>query len=309
MSPRPRKALGRGLGALLPPAGDAQTGPDRAPAATHPKAAALVPVSCIEPDPNQPRRRFDDDALDELARSIAEQGIVQPIVVSPSPDHPGTYRIVAGERRYRAARRAGLSEVPVVVREADDDERLQLALVENLQRVDLGPVEEARAYHALLTRTDMTQEALAKRLGRDRSTIANAIRLLKLPDEVLALLEEGRLSAGHARALLSAPDDATRIDLARKAARGGWSVRAVERKARQAAARARETEAPPAGADPDRVIVADLENRLSRALMTSVRVRARRGKPTAGTLEITYDDLDVLDRILDRLLGTNQRPS
>lgn len=300
-----RKALGRGLGALLPPTPG--TGGPAAPTTEEggaprsgPRTPATLPVEALAPDPDQPRRHFDEAALDELARSIRSKGIVQPIVVTKDPDAPGTYRIVAGERRWRAARRAGLSEVPVVLRDAAPDERLELALVENLQRVDLGPVEEARAYQELLRRLAISQEELARRLGRDRSTIANALRLLKLPDKVLDMLEDGRLSAGHARALLVAPDDATRIELARKAARGKWSVRALERKAREAAAAERAKSHEPA--DPDAVIVADLERRLSRALQTAVRVRRRRGNPKAGVLEIAYDDLDVLDRILDQLL-------
>ncbi len=302
MSGSSRKALGRGLGALLPPKPTAADGAAPAPSRTGPAAPATVPVEALAPDPDQPRRHFDEAALDDLARSIRAKGIVQPIVVSPDPDAPGTYRIVAGERRWRAARRAGLSEVPVVVRPTERDERLELALVENLQRVDLGPVEEARAYHALLTRTGISQEELARRLGKDRSTIANAIRLLKLPDKVLAMLEDGRLTAGHARALLTAPDDATRIELARKAARGKWSVRALERRARQAA-RDRREPAPAAGDDGHAIAVADLERRLARALGTAVRIRGRRGNPKAGVLEIAYDDLDVLDRILDRILA------
>lgn len=266
-----------------------------------------MPLASLEPGPDQPRRAFDSGALDELARSIEQQGILQPIVVTPLPEAPGRFRIVAGERRWRAAQRAGLSRVPVVVREVDDPARLELALVENIQRTDLSPVEEARAYRHLMDLRGYTQEKLAERVGKDRSTVANALRLLRLPDKVLDMLSDGRISAGHARALLGLTHEADQLALAREVARRKLSVRATEREVRARTADAAPDAAPTA--EPDeaarrRIILADLETRLRRHTGVRARVRGRPGKPSAGVLELPYSNLDELDRLLSLLLDS-----
>ncbi|MBX7081331.1 MAG: ParB/RepB/Spo0J family partition protein [Nannocystaceae bacterium] len=305
--PPKRPALGRGLGALLPPV------PAAAPVVASipsepavPGVPRLLPIEALQPSADQPRKRFDPELLEQLAASIRAQGIIQPIVVSPmaQPSHDGArYVIIAGERRWRAAQLAGLHDVPVVVRDSDEQQRLELALVENLQRAELNPIEEARAFAELLSIRGYTQEQLAERVGKDRSTVANAMRLLRLPERVQEMVRDGRLSMGHARALLGLERESEIAEVAQEAVRGSWSVRAVERAVR---AKVVETRSMPRPADEDadrrRIIVTELEHRLQRRLGSRVRLRTDARKRGAGVVEIPYASLDELDRLLHILL-------
>jgi ParB family transcriptional regulator, chromosome partitioning protein len=200
MQKRDRKGLGRGLSALMADIQPVETAVAEAPA---PRGERLIPVERIAPNPDQPRRAFSEDALSELAASIREKGIIQPLIVRPDPAGGGGYQIVAGERRWRAAQRAQVHEVPVIVRDFDDTEVLEVAIIENIQRADLNPVEEAQGYRQLMDRFGHTQEQLASAMGKSRSHIANLMRLLGLPGDVLDMLRDGLLSAGHARALIT----------------------------------------------------------------------------------------------------------
>ena len=288
-----KRGLGRGLDALLPTAA-----PRVAP--VHRSAGAgRAGIDELYPSPEQPRRRFDDAALEELAASIRTHGIITPLVVRPKPG--GGYYLIAGERRWRAAQRAGIHEVPVVVQEVNDREAFERAVVENVQRADLGPLEEAAAYQRLCDEFALSHEEVAARIGKDRSTIANAIRLLKLPLPVRQLVEDGALAMGHARALLplaDADDSAAIEHAARTVVAKGLSVRATE--ALVKAARA-PTKSPPPAPPAKSASVRDLEDRLTRALGGAVSIHEDSpGK--AGTIEIRYLDLDHLDRLLDRLL-------
>lgn len=310
-APPKRPALGRGLGALLPSA------PVVAPPVVHSSDAppvAGVPrelaIEALAPSRDQPRKRFDPELLEQLAASIRAQGIIQPIVVSPiaRPSEDGArYIIIAGERRWRAAQIAGLHSVPVVVRDSDDQQRLELALVENLQRADLNPIEEARAFAELMAIRGYTQEALAERVGKDRSTVANAIRLLRLPEKVQEMLRDGRLSMGHARALLGLERESEIAELAHEAVRQEWSVRAVERAVRAKVADQRLLGRPMGRPNDDekdrrRIIVGELELRLQRRLGARVKLRTEAKRQGVGTIEIPYASLDELDRLLHILL-------
>jgi ParB family chromosome partitioning protein len=216
-----KRGIGRGLAAILPEAGSEDAGELRE-----------LPVGLIKPNPGQPRTKFDPEALSALAESIETRGVVQPLLVRPLPD--GSYELVAGERRWRAAQQAGLERVPAVVRDQAEAERLQAALIENMVREDLNPVEEARACAALIEDLGLSKEDLARRVGRSRPAVSNLIRLLELPDETLELLESGELSEGHGKALLGAAGNDVRRRLARDAVRGGWSVRETENRVRLA---------------------------------------------------------------------------
>src|SRR3954470_3615904 len=222
------RGMGRGLAAILSASGE--MGEDD----VHLRD---VPVEMIVPNPKQPRQRFDEATLAGLAESVRRRGVLQPVLVRPLPG--GTYELVAGERRWRAAQLAGLETVPALVRASDDAQALEAALIENMAREDLNPVEEARACAALVEELGLTREEVGRRVGRSRVAVSNLLRLLDLPDEALALLEEGRLSEGHGRALLTAGDHDTRRRLARDAAREGWSVRTTEERARAAATASR----------------------------------------------------------------------
>jgi ParB family transcriptional regulator, chromosome partitioning protein len=267
-----KRGLGRGLDALI--------GPQEAAAAP----VRVLPLASLKPNRLQPRTRFEETGIEELAESIRTQGLVQPIVVAPDPD--GSYGIIAGERRFRAARRAGLTEVPVVVREvADDRERLELALVENLQRSDLNPIEEAEAYLALQEKFGLSQEEVAARVGKGRPTVANALRLLRLPPEVLEMLRDGRLTAGQARPLLGLTGREQQVALA---------ARDLERLA--AAPRAEPKKKP---ARPVEVHTAAAAEKLTRRLQTRVEIR-RRGK--GGLLQIHFHSEEELMRLYDLLI-------
>jgi len=251
-----------------------------------------LPVGSLKPHPGQPRRHFDDAALEELATSIAARGLIQPIVVRP---HGHDYQIVAGERRWRAAQRARLHEVPVIVRDFNDVETLEIALVENIQRQDLNAIEEAQAYQRLVDEFGHTQEALGNLVHKSRSHIANLLRLLELPDAVQRHVVDGVLSMGHARALIGAPDAGA---LARRVIDDGLSVRETERLARAAKPRGKAAgERRESGADPD--IVA-LEHQLGDLL--GLKVRINHG-PKGGTLHLAYTTLDQLDMVCQRLSG------
>jgi len=292
-----KRGLGRGLGALLP------GGPSSSAMGTMPGVPARqrtyfqAGIEELYPSPEQPRRRFDEAKLGELADSMKAHGIIVPLVVRPRPD--GGYFLIAGERRWRAAQRAGLHEVPVVVQDVEEATALERALVENLQRADLGPLEEAAAYQRLVEEYSLTQDEIAERIGKDRSTIANAIRLLKLPAPVRQLVEDERLSMGHARALLGLEEPAAIERAARSVVDKQLSVRATE-------ALVKKAKAPPG---PERAAkvsiksasVRDLEERLTRSLGGPVTITEDEpGK--AGRVEIRYMDLDHLERLLDRLL-------
>lgn len=288
-SPPPKRRLGRGLDGLLPSAPPTPAAPRPGPS----RSNYVLPIEELRPGSAQPRTTFDDAKLDELAQSIRELGILEPILVRKGEG--SGYEIVAGERRWRAAQRAGLKEVPVFVRELGEQEALEAALVENLQREDLNPIETARAVQRLLDEHGHTQETVATRLGKDRSTIANGLRLLKLSSDVLAMIEDGRLSEGHGRALLTASSVSVQQKLARAAVSKGWSVRETERRARDEGKAGDATRAP-RGKNAN---IRDLEQRLSRALGSTVAVEDKNGR---GQIVIAYASLDELDRLLDTLL-------
>jgi len=287
-----RPALGRGMAALLsnaPP-------PPSANAAVVPIAPGrqllALPIEAIERNPEQPRKRFDELKLEELAASIREHGVVEPILVRKDG---GKYRILAGERRWRAAARAGLKEIPAVVREASEREAFELALVENLQRADLNAIEEAEAYDVLVSDHGLTQEEIAKRVGKERSTVANALRLLKLPEDVRDSVRDGQLDMGHARALLGIDDAEAIRKAAARAIREGLSVRATEALVR--ALTQKEKKEPPKKAETP--AIKDLTQRLQRRLGARCRVLPK--SAVAGCLEIEYSSLDELDGILARI--------
>jgi ParB family chromosome partitioning protein len=308
MSTIKRKALGRGLAALIPGApaptsiGHADVIPVRRADGPSAGGARVVAIEEVHPSPTQPRKTFDDGKLDELAASIRAQGIIQPLVVRTRVG--GGYELVAGERRWRAAQRAGLHEVPVVVRELDSTKAFEMALVENLQREDLNPLEEAAGYERLVSEFGYTQESLAERVGKDRSTVANALRLLRLPEGVRGLVAEGRLSMGHARALLGLDSVAAMERLARRTTAQDLSVRKVEelvRRERNGVASAKAAPAPTrARASAN---ARDLGLRLSRALGTRVEVVESGDGQPQGQIAIHYHSLDQLDGLLERLLS------
>ncbi len=299
MIPTKRKALGRGLAALIPGANEAAATTAEATDSSHRQGLRSAPIEDLHPGRGQPRKTFRDESLDELADSIKVQGIIQPILVRPR--EAGGFEIVAGERRWRAAQRAGLHEVPVVVRSLTDAEAAEAALVENLQREDLNPIEEARGLDRLMKDFGHTQDALAVRVGKERSTVANALRLLKLPEKVQAMVVEGRLSMGHARAILGLEAPLAMEQLARQTIAKNLSVRAVEALVKNARSGAEKPVAPPPVAPPRQSAAArDLTDRLQRSLAT--RVKVVESGPGAGHLEIFYHSLDELDRILGRIL-------
>lgn len=288
----PRQTLGRGLSSLL---GDA-------PEIKQESQASEIDITLVDPNPEQPRTRFADDALDELARSIVANGIVQPVVVR----QVGTrYQIVAGERRWRAAQRAGLHKIPVTVREIADEKLLEIALIENIQRQELNPIEEARAYRKLIDTIGLTQEQVAEQVGKERTLIATTLRLLKLPNDILKLIEEGKLSAGHGRALLLSDEINDQRRVARLIIEKGMSVREAERTIKSAASRSRQTKDTKAVTvvkDPN---IRHAETKLMRALGTNVKISPN-GKGTAGKIEIEYYNTSELDRLFQLLKGNKE---
>jgi ParB family transcriptional regulator, chromosome partitioning protein len=278
-----RRGMGRGLAAILPES-----------SAGGPELRELE-VTQIEPNPEQPRAKFDAAALDALAGSIGSVGLLQPLIVRPLDD--GRYELVAGERRWRAAQKAGIDRVPAVVRSSPEDERLQVALIENMVREDLNPVEEARACAALVDDLGISKEELARRVGRSRAAISNLIRLLDLPDPVLALLERGELSEGHGRAILQVSDQDRRVKLAKQAATEGWSVRDTERRAAEGPRKRRAASGGRISAE-ERAAMSEAEDLLGSALGRDVRVR-RDGNGVKA--ELLFDDLAELESLARRL--------
>lgn len=297
-----RNALGRGLSALIR---EPEQAPQQQPQAAAPAAAAAVmsapvqtegflqiDIDLIDPSPYQPRTRFRDEALEELARSIRATGIVQPIVVRKLGNR---YQLIAGERRWRAAQRAPLQRVPAVLREVRDEMALEMTLVENLQREDLNPIEQAHAFQRLTDEFSFTQEQVAERTGKDRATIANSLRLLRLEEPIQDLLEEGRLSAGHGRALLAIAEPKERLELARRIARGGMTVRQVERLATRGT---RPKAAAPPTLDPNTRFALD---ELQRKFGAKVHIRpVTPGR--LGQLSFEYYDTTDLARLYNQLM-------
>jgi ParB family chromosome partitioning protein len=284
-----RKALGRGLGALLSAEGTATATED----------TSEIPIDLIDPSTLQPRFVFDEAKLNELARSISANGVVQPLLVRRKG---ARYELIAGERRWRAAQLAGLTRIPAVLRNVSDDKVLELALIENIQREDLNPIEEARAYKKLIETMGLTQETVAERVGRDRSYVTNYLRLLKLPDDLQELLQVGRLSTGHARALLGAEHVDVQRRLARKIIEQDLSVRATERLVKQTTeARPARTRALTKPQEGDANIRA-AENKLRRKFGTQVRIVQSRGQDT-GRIELEFYNQGDLDRLYGLLMA------
>lgn len=280
-----KKRLGKGLDALLPGFSG--------------QAVDEIPLDSISPNPYQPRQDFDEAGLEELVESIKAHGVVQPLILRRQGE--GSYQLVAGERRWRAARRAGLSSVPAIIRQMDESEMLEIALIENLQREDLNPVEEARAYRVLIDEFGLTQEQLAERLGKSRPQVANTLRLLHLQPDVLALLGSGQLSVGHAKVLLGSSSQQVQSKLARAVAQDGLTVRQLEKRvATDGSAReSKKASRPAEQARQERdAAVLDLESRMARLLGTRVNIRQGRRK---GRVEIEFFGPEDLNRILEIL--------
>ena len=285
-----RRGLGRGLSALMADvnitAGETEAAPRR--------ADSMIPVEKIEPNPNQPRRDFTPEALEDLAASIREKGVIQPLIVRKHPTKPDFYEIVAGERRWRAAQMAQLHQLPVIVREFSDTEVLEVAIIENIQRENLNPLEEALSYRQLMDRFGHTQEKVAEALSKSRSHIANLLRLLHLPEEVQGMLRDGQLTAGHARAMITAENP---VKLAREAVAKGLSVREVERLAKK-------PDATPARERQPRISEKDADTRALEADLSAtigMKVSIDHKDLGGGALTISYTSLDQLDEICQLL--------
>jgi ParB family chromosome partitioning protein len=300
-----RNALGRGLGALIrepeavpqvaPQANFAGAGTAVAPAQTIAGGPVQIDIDLIDPSPYQPRTRFAEAGLEELAQSIRSSGIIQPLVVRRIGSR---YQLIAGERRWRASQRAQLLRVPVVLREVSDEQALELTLVENIQREDLNPIEQARAFDRLMEQFHLTQDEVATRTGKDRATVANSIRLLSLEEQFLEWIEEGKITAGHGRALLAVEDRKLRSDLALKASRGKLTVRQLERMATRRS-RGPEQQAQGAALDPNRQAALD-------ELQKHIGTRVTLHMPTkghAGQLVLEFYDVEQLNGLYDRLMG------
>jgi ParB family transcriptional regulator, chromosome partitioning protein len=287
-----RKALGRGLDALLPAA---------APAGFADKSVFYCPIEKISPQAGQPRQHFDEAELAELTASIEEHGIIEPLVVRRTAKDAGSFELIAGERRWRAAQRAGLKDVLVVVKDVSPKQAFELALVENVQRSDLNPIEVAEAFDRLLREHSYTHETLAAKVGKDRTTIVNALRLLKLPAQIRSMVIGRELSEGHARAILGAPSDKAMTEIADKTVRGRLAVRKVEALVRAAKQKERGVAADEKAGDGKKKTpaVLDLESRLQKRLGTRVEVEDDSGK---GRIVVAYGSLDELDRLI-RAIG------
>jgi len=289
------RGLGRGFGALLP-GEDSFSVPDAAAG----DVVKIVPLTSVEANPDQPRKEFDAAALEELASSIKEQGVLQPLLVE---GWASGYRIVAGERRWRAAQLAGLTEIPVLVRSFTEESRMEIALIENIQRADLKPMEEARAYRNLMEAFNLTQDEVSKKVGKQRSTVANALRLLRLPEEIQASLDQGGLTAGHARAILSVTLGDGQKALFRDILVEGLSVREAEDRAQRLNAGSpvkASLVAPSPDATRRSAEIADLEQRFIERLGTKVSIK---GDARKGKIEITYVSAEDLDRLYGVLGG------
>jgi ParB family chromosome partitioning protein len=289
------KGLGRGFGALLP-GEDSFSVPD----ASAGDVVKIVPLASVEPNPDQPRKDFDPEALEELASSIREQGVLQPLLVEA---WAAGYRIVAGERRWRAAKLAGLAEVPVLVRAFTDESRMEIALIENIQRSDLKPLEEARAYRNLMDVFSLTQDDVAKKVGKQRSTVANSLRLLRLPDEMQAAVDAGSLTPGHARAVLAVTLPEGQKILFQAILSEGLSVREAEERAQRLNAggpHRAQAAAPATAAARPQADVAELQQRFMERLGTKVAIK---GTVQRGSIVIDYYSADDLDRLYGILGG------
>ena len=286
MAIKKKSGLGKGLDAIFAENGTEESN----------RSAEELKLSDLEPNRGQPRKDFDDETLAELADSISQHGILQPLLVRPI--FGGGYQIVAGERRWRAARMAGLTTVPAIIRELDDEQVMEIALIENLQREDLSPLEEAMGYQSLMDSYDMTQEEVAKIVGKSRSAVANVLRLLKLPEEVQALIRSGQVSAGHGRALLSFPDDAEKIAVAKRGIEEDLSVREVERLAQKANEVPKKKDVKPRGIPYFNEVELSLHDYLGR----KVRVN---GDEKKGTLQIEFYGQEDLSELI-RKLNLNQ---
>lgn len=273
-----KRGLGKGLEALIPEARE-ESGSD--------KEETVLQLSDIEPNPDQPRKNFDERELADLADSIKNEGLLQPILVRP---RKGKYQIIAGERRWQASKLAGIEEVPVRIVDMDDERALRVALIENLQRTDLNPIEEARGYKDLMKRGSLTQTQVAEAVSKSRSAVANSLRLLDLPEQVQQMLYDGNMTAGHARAVLSIPEEEKRITFAEKIVKDGLSVRDAEQLARLLAAGGAIKEKKPAPPRSYKVVAKELKKRFD----TNVRVKSSRGK---NKIEIEFKDEDDLQRI------------
>lgn len=289
-----KSGMGRGLSAIL-----AVSDPAAIASAAGSQDTQLreLPITAVRPNPDQPRKQFDEDALQSLADSLAERGVLQPVLVRPVAG--GEYELVAGERRWRAAQLAGLKTVPAIVQDRDDARTLEDALIENMVREDLNPVEEARAVAALVEELGLTREAVGKRVGRSRVAVSNLLRILDLPDEVLDALQDGSLTEGHGRALLMAEDHGDRRRLARSAAAEGWSVRVTEQKAREA----NDAPAPRAAGRPalhpdQEAAMSQIADRLGGVLGTDVKVRAR---GTGYKVELVFASEEEAEALAARL--------
>lgn len=286
-SPKKKQALGRGLNALM---GEAQTETGSVPSDT------LVDINKIQPNPNQPRTHFNETLLQELSESIRENGVLQPLLVRKKGQK---YEIIAGERRYQASKLAGIEKLPVIIKDVDDQKMLELALIENLQRSDLNPIEEAKGYKQLLKESGMTQEALSKAVSKSRSAITNSLRLLDLPDEVQQFLFDGKMTAGHARAILAVPYEEARIRLAQKVVDEGLSVRATENLAPLFSV----------GDEPKKpkAVMPQSYKKAARALRqvfnTNVKVKSSRGK---NKIEIEFKDEEELSQILSVVMSNTE---
>lgn len=298
-----KRGLGRGLSALMADV-EQQSTPRADTAPQTSRADRFVPIERIHPNPDQPRRTFTEDQLTDLANSIRTKGVIQPLIVREVAGTRGEYQIVAGERRWRASQIAQLHELPVIIRDYSDTEVIEVAIIENIQRADLNPVEEAAGYRQLMDRFGHTQEKLSEALGKSRSHIANLMRLLNLPEEVLDMLKDGSLSAGHARALITTDHP---VELAKKVVAGGLSVRDTEKLVKRAAQGEPATKSPSARLASKITKDADtiaLEGDLSAALRMKVAVDHDDGKES-GKIVIKYDTLDQLDDLCRILSATN----
>ena len=299
------RALGKGLHALLPARGTSQAAAS-APAVAAPESEPgskihLAPIKQVRPNPNQPRKEFDEQAMLELAQSIEREGVIQPIIVRRTA--PADYQIIAGERRWRAASLAGLTEVPVIVREADDQKVLELAIVENIQREDLNPIELAIAFERMAAELSLSHEEIGQKTGKDRATVTNSIRLLQLPIQVQQLVSSRKLTSGHARALLKLSTEKAQRDLAERCVSEGWSVRQIEEFTKPPKEAGDEIVAPKAPAKPQDPNIRAAIGELERVLGTRVRIMEKsKGK---GLIELEYYSDEDLDRIYGLIVGTD----
>jgi ParB family chromosome partitioning protein len=295
-SDQPRRALGKGMGALLPTRTHVQAPASPAtPPAEHHEASLSVPIDEIQPNPLQPRRVFQDNRLEELAQSIRSNGIIQPLVVRLID---GRYQLVAGERRLRAAKLAGVETVPVVLREIPENRLLEITLIENIQREDLNPMETASAFARMSAELNLSAEAIGMRTGKDRTTVINLMRLLQLPRNIQQLISEGQLTAGHGRCLLSLPNAELQREVAERAIEGGWSVRHIEQTCAKMTADKTPKHVDEVKIDPNvKAAIQEMERKLG------TRIHVKEGAKGRGKLEIEYYSAEDLDRIYDTIMG------